>query len=279
MNMLKFLYGSFAGRVILSVLTRPCVSKICGAFLDSPLSKPLIGPFVRSNAIDLSDYYSGNFTCFNDCFARLIKPGKRPFDMDPKAFCSPADSFLSVYEIDGDTVIPVKQSRYSISRLLHSRKLARHYNGGYCLVFRLCVNHYHRYAYFDNGIKGENHFIKGKLHTVQPIALSGIPVFTENCREFTVMKTSNFGTAIQVEVGAMLVGKIKNHHGRHVMKRGREKGYFMYGGSTIILLIEKDRLVMDDNILKASLRGEETPVVQGERLGVAAKGVKKNRPF
>lgn len=271
MNMLRFLYGTFVGRVMLSILTRPSLSKICGAFLDSPLSKPLIGPFVRSNAIDLSEFYSGDFKCFNDCFARLIKPGKRPFSDDPKAFCSPCDAFLSVYDIEDDTVIPVKQSRYSISRLLHSRKLARHYNGGYCLVFRLCVNHYHRYAYFDNGIKGENHFIEGKLHTVQPVALEGIPVFTENCREFTVMKTSNFGTAIQVEVGAMLVGKIKNHHGRHVFKRGQEKGCFLYGGSTVILLIEKDRLVIDDNILKASAKGEETPVTMGEILG---KGVK-----
>ena len=258
------LYNTIPGRCALKVLTLPFISKICGSFCDSRASKVLIGPFVKKNAIDLSLFYSENFRCFNDCFARRIKPGKRPFDEDPRAFVSPCDGLLTVYEIKGDTVIPVKQSRYSIPRLLHSRKLAKHYEGGYCLVFRLCVNHYHRYAYIDNGVKGENHFIKGVLHTVQPVALEKIPVFTENCREYTVMKTENFGTIVQMEVGAMLVGKIKNFHGRHASRRGEEKGCFMYGGSTIILLVEKDRIVIDDNILKASAKGIETPVVMGE---------------
>ncbi len=269
--MLELLYGTIIGRFFLKILTHPLLSKIAGAFLDSRASKLLIAPFVRANAIDMSQFYSEGFTCFNDCFTRRAKPGKRTFDMDPMAFSSPCDGLLTVHEIDSGTVIPVKQSSYNIARLLHSRKIARHYEGGYCLVFRLCVDHYHRYAYFDNGVKGENHFIHGKLHTVRPVALEKVPVFTENCREFTVMRTENFGPVTQMEVGAMFVGKIRNFHGRHVMHRGEEKGYFCYGGSTIILLFEKDRLCIDDNILKASARGEETPVVMGEKLGTSIK--------
>ena len=267
MDFTYFLYNTISGRTMLKVLTAPVVSKVCGAFCDSPLSKPLIGPFIRANAIDMSQFFANDMRCFNDCFARRIKPGKRAFDNDPKAFCACCDGLLTVYEIKGDTVIPVKQSVYNIPRLLHSRKLAKRYDGGYCLVFRLCVDNYHRYAYFDNGKKGENHFIKGVLHTVRPVALEKIPVFTENCREFTVMNTENFGKVTQMEVGAMLVGKIKNHHGRHVFSRGEEKGCFLYGGSTIIQLFEKDRLVIDDNILKASAGGVETPVLMGEKLG------------
>ncbi len=267
--MLEFLYKTVPGRMILKILTLPAISKICGCFLDSPASKVLIGPFVRANAIDLSCFYSEGFKCFNDCFARTIKPGMRPVDTDPSAFVSPCDSLLTVYGIEDGTVIPVKQSRYGIARLLHSKKLAARYEGGYCLVFRLCVNHYHRYIYFDNGVKGVNHFIKGKLHTVQPIALEELPVFMENSREFTVMNTENFGKVTQMEVGAMLVGRICNHHGRHVFRRGEEKGCFKYGGSTVILLIEKDRLILDDSILKASREGVETPVMLGEKLGIS----------
>lgn len=265
--MLDFLYGTIFGRALLRILTCPAISKICGAFLDSRASKILIEPFVRANAIDMSQFYSNDLRCFNDCFARLIKPGKRPFDMEPDAFTAPCDGYLSVYEVEEGVVIPVKQSRYSIARLLHSKKLAAHYEGGYCLVFRLCVDNYHRYAYFDDGIKGNNHFIPGKLHTVQPVALEKVPVFTENCREFTVMKTKHFGTVVQMEVGAMLVGKIKNHHGRHRFLRGEEKGCFLYGGSTIILLVQKDRLCLDDKILASSRQGIETPVIMGEKLG------------
>lgn len=266
-NMTSFLYDTVPGRFLLKILTAPVISKLCGAFLDSRFSKFLIRPFVRANSIDLSECYSDDFKCFNDCFARKMKPSKRNIDMDPSAFIAPCDGLLTVYNINKGTVIPIKQSQYNVARLLHSRKLAARYEEGYCLVYRLCVDNYHRYVYPDNGVKGVNHFINGKLHTVQPVALEKIPVFTENCREFTVMNTENFGKITQMEVGAMLVGKIKNHHGRHVIKRGEEKGCFLYGGSTIIILVEKDRVVIDDAILKASSEGVETPVKLGEYVG------------
>ncbi len=269
--MLRFLYDTFPGRVILKTLTNPAISKVCGSFMDSPLSRPLIIPFVRMNRLDLSECVSCDYTCFNDCFVRRLRPGMRPFDTDPSAFCAPCDGHLTVYEITPDLVIPVKNSRYDMIRLLHSKKLAQRYAGGYCLVFRLCVDNYHRYSYIDNGKKGENHFIPGKLHTVQPIALESVPVFTENSREFTVMNTENFGKIVQMEVGAMLVGKIHNHHGRHSFIRGQEKGFFKYGGSTIIVLVEKDRIVIDDNILKASAKEIETDVTLGEEIGHALR--------
>ena len=265
--MLKFLYDTFPGRVILKTLTKPAISKMCGAFLETRLSKVLIPPFVYANAIDLSECFASDFKCFNDCFARRMRPGKRVFDMNPSAFCAPCDGLLTVYEITPDLVISVKHSRYDLVRLLHSRKLADRYAGGYCLVFRLCVDNYHRYSYIDKGSKGVNHFIPGKLHTVQPIALERVPVFTENSREFTVMNTENFGKIVQMEVGAMLVGKIHNHHGRHNFLRGQEKGFFKYGGSTIIVLVEKGRVVLDDKILKASAEEVETPVKLGEKIG------------
>ena len=79
----------------------------------------------------------------------------------------------------------------------------------------------------DDAKKGENVFIKGKLHTVRPIALREVPVFVENCREYTVMDTAHCGTVTQVEVGALLVGKICNRDGAGDVKRGAEKGMFL----------------------------------------------------
>jgi len=109
------------------------------------------------------------------------------------------------------------------------------------------------------------------LHTVRPIALENGPVFTENCREFTVMKTRHFGKAVQMEVGAMLVGKIRNNHGKHRFKRGEEKGCFLYGGSTIILLLKKDAAIINSSIEKASASGFETRVRMGQRIGTRVK--------
>ena len=138
-------------------------------------------------------------------------------------------------------------------------------------MFRLCVDNYHRYSYAESGKKGQNVFIPGVLHTVRPIALEARPVFVENCREWTTIESGAFGKIVQMEVGAMLVGRIVNHEGEGFAERGKEKGYFEYGGSTIILLFEKDRLFLYDEILQASALGIETPVMAGEKLGIRSE--------
>ena len=238
---LRFLYHTAIGRLILKPLTAPAISKICGCFLDSRFSKPMINSFVKKNGIDLSEYECDGFTCFNDFFTRKIKDGFRPIPEEKNAFFSPCDAFLSVYKISDKTVIPAKQSVYTVNSLLGGDDATTEkYKDGVCLVFRLCVNHYHRYCYIDNAKKSDNVFIKGKLHTVRPIALESCPVFTQNCREYTVMSTENFGDVTQVEIGALLVGKIKNQHGKCDVRRGDEKGMFLYGGSTVVLLLEKN---------------------------------------
>ena len=263
---LRFLYHTIVGRLVLKLLIARWVSKLCGSFMESRLSKPLIKKFVKNNGIDLSIFEADNFDCFNDCFCRKIKDGYRPFPQDENIFFSPCDGLLSAYRITDDTVLPVKQSRYTISSLLKNTELAKKYKDGTCLVFRLCVNHYHRYCYPVSGVKGENIFIKGKLHTVRPIALESSPIFTENCREYTVIDTENFGSVLQMEVGAMLVGKIKNHHGKGPVTRGDEKGMFLYGGSTIIVLLEKDKVKINNRFFEATNQNKETPVKMGEIL-------------
>ncbi len=263
---LRFLYNTTFGRLLLKPITGRTVSKLCGTFLDSPISKCLIDGFVKSNNIDLSQCQKTEFDSFNDFFTRKLKDGSRPIDTESSHLISPCDGLLTVYKINGDTVMPVKQSRYSIASLLHNKKLAREFDGGYAFVFRLCVNHYHRYCYPDSGSKGENYFIKGKLHTVRPIALEAFPVFCENCREYTVIESDNFGRLIQMEVGALLVGKIANRHGSASFVRGEEKGKFLYGGSTVILLVKKDTVNVNGEIMRNSLSGIETPVKMGESI-------------
>ena len=235
--------------------------------MNTRLSKVFISGFVKKNNIDLSDYYSDDFKCFNDCFTRRIREGKRPMETDVNAFVSPCDAFLSVYNISDDLSMDIKGSRYTVSDLLGNNSISGDFDGGYALVFRLCVHHYHRYVYFDSGKKGENVFIPGKLHTVRPIALETYPVFIQNCREYTVMETDNFGKAIQIEVGALLVGKIQNHHGEYSFSRGEEKGTFLYGGSTVVLLLEKDKVLLRDDLIEASMLDSEVAVIMGERLG------------
>ena len=270
----KFLYDTAPGRLVLKAITRPWLSKAAGAFLSSGLSKTFIPGFVKNNGIDLSQCENTVFPCFNDCFTRKLKDGTRPIDPDPSALISPCDGLLSAYRIEQGLVIPVKQSRYSIADLLQGP--ADLFDGGLCLVFRLQVHDYHRYAFFDSGIAHEPYKIPGKLHTVRPIALRSVPVFTENAREVTIMESDHFGTAAQIEVGALMVGKIDNYplpfgaeEKTAPVQKGAEKGRFLFGGSTIILLLQKNRADGLSEPLKATSEGLETPVKLGQRIGSA----------
>ncbi|MDO4650678.1 MAG: phosphatidylserine decarboxylase [Eubacteriales bacterium] len=264
--MLKFLYQTSLGRILLKPLVHPAVSRLAGRFCDSKFSNAMIPYFIRKNGIDMEEYAETDYESFNQFFCRKIKAECRPVDSAEDALVAPCDGLLSIYPIEKGMVIPVKQSRFGIADLLKDERLAGKYNGGTCLVFRLCVNHYHRYMYPDNGSKSENIFIPGVLHTVRPIALRGVPVFVENSREYTILHTKNFGDIVQMEVGAMLVGRIKNHHGKSQIKKGQEKGYFEYGGSTIILLIKQGITEFPNFYYQLTNRGEEFPVKQGERL-------------
>lgn len=266
--MLEFLYQTAFGRCILKLLTRPGLSKAVGRFMNSSLSKPIIPRFIRSNGIDMSDYLEEEYTCFNDFFCRRIRPELRPVDPEANHLIAPCDGLLSAYPIRDSLVIPVKGSRYSIPDLLRDASLASRYEKGTCLVFRLCVHHYHRYIYVDSGVKEGNTFIPGVLHTVRPVALREVPVFKENSREYTVIHSSNFGDMVQMEVGAMLVGKIDNYHQEKEVHRGDEKGRFLYGGSTIILLLEPGVAEVNPDFFQATEQGLETEIKMGEKIGM-----------
>ena len=243
----------------------------------------MINGFAKKNNINLDDYQLDGIKSFNEFFRRKIKEGLRPFDMESSHLCAPCDGLLLAWKIDGQTVIPVKQSQFTIESLLQNKEAAKEFDGGLCLVFRLCVDNYHRYCYADGGKKGPNIFIPGKLHTVRPVALQALPVFAENCREWTRIESPNFGPIVQIEVGAMLVGRIVNHEDQGVAVRGKEKGFFEYGGSTIILLLKKGGAEIDGDILRNSSQGIESPVKMGQKIGQAlyknlAAGIHKIRP-
>ena len=153
-----------------------------------------------------------------------------------------------------------------MEELLGGDPQSERYQGGLCLVFRLCVNDYHRYHYIDSGHKTENRFLPGKLHTVRPIAMRTVPVFHENSREYTFLHTDHFGVVAQIEVGALLVGKIQNNHGVSTFQRGAEKGKFLFGGSTVVLLLEAGRAQL---LAEFALDGQERQVRFGQTIGEA----------
>ena len=272
---LEGLYSHMAGRLLLRPLVSPFFSALGGRAADSGISRLLIPGFIRSRAIDMSQYRPKKYTSYNDFFTRRLSPAARAVARDAGALVSPCDSRLSVHEINDNSVFFIKHTVYTVGSLLRDEALAAEYAGGYVWIFRLQVEDYHRYIYVDDGRVAVQAQIPGVLHTVNPVANDSFPIYKENARAYCVLQSAHFGRLIQMEVGALLVGKIVNHSRGESVRRGWEKGYFAFGGSTVVLITRKGAVRPDADILGNSARGIETKVKLGERVGYAERAGKE----
>ena len=265
---LRHLYNDWGGRLCLKIIIQPFVTRLGGWFLNTRLSARMIPGFVERNHIDLSSCTRQEFASYNDFFTRRLKEGQRPVAADDSVLVSPCDGKVTVSRIGSDSRFYIKDTLYTLERLLKNKKLAKRYLGGYAVILRLTVDDYHHYCYVADGEKSQNYHIQGVFHTVNPVANDVYPIYKENTREYSLLRTKWFKTILMMEVGAMMVGRITNHEAEPgYVTRGEEKGYFEFGGSTIILLTQKGAVLPRKNILYRSARGEETRIRQGEKIG------------
>lgn len=260
-NLLNFLYNTFIGRILLKLIfARPWFSKLRASYYKSPTSYKEIHPFIEKYHIDVTGYKIHEWNTFNDFFIRKRKIINHSNINDLNAI---ADSKLSAYKIDKDLVLNIKRSKYSLEDIVGGNNLEE-FKNGYALVFRLSTFDYHRYCFLDDGEVIDCYKINGELHTVRPVSKK-YKVYSRNTRIVNKLNTDHFGDVIQVEVGAMLVGCIQNNN-KKSFKKLEEKGYFEYGGSTIILLM-KNNVKIDEKIVELTTKGIETKVKIGEKIG------------
>ena len=264
---LRFFYGCRLGRILIRPMISRPVSALAGKILDSRLSRGWIAPFIHKHHIDMEMFEPGPFANYNAFFTRRCLPGKRPFSLVATDFCSPCDSALSVFSVGEGQTFTVKHSVYTLASMLDDAELAKAYAGGTVWIFRLGVQDYHRYAFPDDGEVLWTRKIPGVFHTVQPVAVEEVPVFHRNTRSVTALRSDHFGDLLQMEVGAMMVGRICNHPGKTRVCRGEEKGYFAFGGSTVMIILPPGAVRVDEDIRNNSARGLETKVRQGEVIG------------
>lgn len=262
---LKIFYGSSFGRGCLKFLLKAGMPKAMAAFLCSPLSKPMVGKYIRKYDIDMNEYEREKYRSFSEFFSR--RRCDPEYDGEPTHLISPCDSMLSYFPIDDNAVFGIKDSLYRVRDLVGDETVAEEYLGGSCLVFRLRPNDYHRYCVIDSCFIGENRFFEGQLHSVQPIACLKYPVYRLNRRLCTVLETENFGKVIQTEVGAMAVGRIVNSFENCRVSKGSEMGRFELCGSTIVLFFEKGKISLLPGIENTLKSGKEVLVRYGEHIG------------
>jgi phosphatidylserine decarboxylase len=264
-KLLAFLYNTTVGRLCLkSFVARPWFSNLRAKYMKSKYSVKDIETFVKKHGIEIDDETLRTFKSFNDFFIRS-EPTRS--EGPENELVAAATSKFSYYPITDDLKLSIKKSQYTVADILENEVVAERFKGGTCLVFRLAVSDYHRYCYIDDGKIVSNKFIPGELHTVRSIS-EKYNVYARNCREVTLIQTEHLGEIAYIEVGALMVGKIKNN-GKTPFNRFDEKGYFEFGGSTVVMLLNKDvHIRFDEDIIEMSRQGLETQVEIGERIGM-----------
>lgn len=267
---LRFLYRTLPGRAALKLLTRPGFSRLAGRYLDSRASRWLIPRAAKSWRVDSEEFEEEEYPSFNAFFTRRRREEFLNIDREPGDLISPCDGYLSAFTITESSAFSIKGSSYSLRDLLEDDGLAERYRGGLCLIFRLTPANYHRYCHLDDGEVLATRMIPGVLHCVRPIACERFPVYVQNSREWARIRTEHFGEIVQMEIGALMVGRIVNapvEIGSRVV-RGQEKGRFEFGGSTIVVLVEAGRVKLDSRVPVEDVQGAEMEVRLGERIGV-----------
>ena len=272
-NYIKWCYESPIGKSFTELLIKKKLfSKVYGKYCDNNLSKNKISSFINDFDIDMSICKNNlnDFRNFNDFFIRELNDDARPIDMDTDKLISPGDGRLFAYtDISVNDLVQVKDITYSLAELIQDNDIANEYEGGVCLILRLCPTDYHRFHFIDYGTCEKTNFIPGNYYSVNPTALERVAkLYCQNKREWCVFHSENFGDIIHVEVGATCVGSIiQNYKENTPISKGNEKGYFKFGGSTTILFFKPNTIIVDEDILTQSSLGFETKVNMGETIG------------
>ncbi|MBR2837312.1 MAG: phosphatidylserine decarboxylase [Kiritimatiellae bacterium] len=268
---LRFAYETLAGRTIWPLLfgSRLC-SAVLGRRYDSPRSRRSIAALaaIPGCRADEAEKPVSEYATFNEFFTRRLKPGARPLG---DGFVSPADGRLRLFlGADADSPFPLKGARRNLREVFGPAGAPPVPGGRYDVaVVRLAPVDYHRFHFpCDCRTPDAPLAIRGKYHSVNPIALVRRPdVYAENERQI-VHAEAGFGPLWLVDVGAFGVGTIVQTYEGADHAKGDEKGFFKFGGSTVVLVVPAGALAFDEDLVRNSAAGLETLVRCRERIAL-----------
>lgn len=266
---LRFLYGSPLGKFFnLSIAHCALCSKITGWWQRLPFTKRKIAPFVQKYALDPSEFEKplNDYSSFDAFFIRKLKKEARPL---AEGAILPADGrYLFYQNIASCDGFVVKGKKFSLEKLLANRELANSYAQGSMAIARLAPCDYHRFHFPVECTASVATLINGPLFSVNPIAVKqNIELLAENKRVLTQLTSTVYGKILFLEIGATNVGSIhQTYLPGKTNKKGEEKGYFSFGGSSIILLFEPNRIQFAQDLIDNSAQHIETLCLFGQPL-------------
>ncbi len=225
----------------------------------TPWKNFLIGQITRRYQVDLDEAEQPDASAyphFNAFFTRALKAGARRFDAEAAALLCPADGRVSqVGTIADGRIFQAKGQSYTTDELLGDALTGAPYRDGRFATIYLAPRDYHRVHMPWAGTLRETVHIPGRLFSVAPFAVAGIPRLFARNERLVCHFDGEQGPFTVVLVGAMLVSSVstvwggleippyasrpirRDWRGRGIqLARGAELGRFNMGSTVIVLL-------------------------------------------
>lgn len=276
---IDFLYDNALGKILSPLVTNRYISKAYGLMQDLKTSQMKVPKFIENFNIKMDEYLAGSvknndkslsYKNFNEFFIRRFVDGARTFtDQSDKMGAFAEARYFGYEKVVDELRVPVKGKFLRAKDILDNSEYGEIFKNGPMLIARLCPVDYHRYHYPDSGSTKDSYLIQGKFHSVNPLALKvKSNIFIANERRVSILETKNFGKLAYVEVGAACVGKIvQSFDESTTFSKGDEKGYFLFGGSTVVVIGEEGLWKPSSDILENTKNGIETYIQLGDELG------------
>ena len=243
-----------------------------GTFLDTPASAAGIATFREATNYNIDDYIEGpsGWQTFNQFFAREVKSGRRPIaePRNDKVIVSPADAvFMGQWPIDENSNITIKGVNWAIAELLDGSPYKDAFEGGIYTHSFLYIDDYHRYHVPVAGTVKEMRNISGRVYmdvfreddgTLNVV--DGDTYQFNQERGLIVIDSPDVGLVAVLPIGMAYVSSVNltSEIGAE-LRKGDQFGYFMFGGSDIVMLFQDRNIVLDAEV--------GTKYLQGQRLG------------
>jgi len=188
----------------------------------------------------------GVYNSFNDIFLRVpIKPFKIDGENDPSILVSPASGKIhQIYTENNNSNFKVKKDVINIRQALNNSPIADKFIGGKMVDILLWFTDYH---YFHAPISGEIIEI-GEYSGSYNYDFQNVDWYTalaKHKRVCYIIKTKEFGMVAMIPVGFWGVGSIMTYDNikkGYQITKGEKIGRFGYGGSSILLIFEPDKI-------------------------------------
>lgn len=262
---MNVIYSKGDNSVFIKLLAKKYVSDFIGLIMKSYFSKYYVSKFIKKYGVVIDDFEIANWKSFNDFFIRKVKLTSRPFSKS--CIISPCDGKIIIRKLNKNSNFSIKGENLNLNKFLADSLLSDKFSDGTLIIIRLSPTDYHRFHYPFTGDLLSSNKISGSLFSVQPIALKSISnIFVRNKREISVLKSGKH-EVIYSEVGATGIGSIVNTRKLDIFKIGDEKGYFQFGGSTIVLIFKNGEFKPSTEIYSNSCAGYETEILMGNKIG------------